>query len=165
MSQNKPFFTPTLFAILIAAGLASAGITYWFRQPPAKPPNPTQKNPNVKQLKAETMEQWRKKSRLSPEHSYVARKVFPYISKNQKPIKNCYFGYRGKEKLPFKTGARVTVKFNVRKDGTVTGVGIFRSQLKVKSIHQCIMTAMKKWKFPIHHLKKPVDIQYPFFFR
>lgn len=163
--ENKPFFTVPLVLLLVAAATISGLVTYYMKQPAAKPENPTKRNPNVIPLRPEPIKEWKKKSRLTPEQAYVAKHIFPYIAKNQKPIKDCYFGYRGKAKLPVKTGARVTVKFLVHNDGHISAPGIFRSQMKVKAIHDCIIKSMKTWKFPSHRLSKPLTMQYPFFFR
>lgn len=165
-AEEKPFFTVKLVIFLVLAAAVSAGITYYVRYvaQPAKP-SPHANNPNVIPLRPEPIETWRDKSKLTQEQNYVAQQIFPHISKNQKPIKDCYFGYRGTEKLPFQTGARVTVQFTVHADGHVSNAGIFRSEMKVKAIHDCILKAMSDWKFPRHSLPKPLVMQYPFFFR
>lgn len=161
---KKPFFTWPLALLLVVAATASGLITYYIQQPPAEPPNPTKRNPNVVPLRPEPLKDWHKKSQLTQEQNYLARKAFPYISKNQKPIKDCYFGYKGKARRPAK-GAKVTVSFTIHNDGKVSGIGVFRDNLKIKPIVSCILKEMEKWKFPRHPFDKPVTLQYPFFFR
>lgn len=165
-SQSETLFTPKIILLLVIAAALSAGVTYYIRYTsPQTKSSPHANNPNVIPLRAEPLEQWREKSRLSREQNYLAQQVFPYISKNQKAVKDCYFGYRGRERLPVEKGASVTVQFTIHPDGRVSHIGLFRSEMKIQAIHDCIFKAMATWKFPQHHLGKPAVVQYPFFFR
>ncbi len=163
--ENKtPFFTPQLAALLVLVAALSALGGYLYRsQQLNKTENPTLKNPNVVPLKPVPKEEYVKQP-LSPEHRYIMKYVHPYISKHQNPLKDCYFGYRGPKKLPEK-GAKVTIQIFIAKDGSVEKAEIFSSELQIKPILECILNQVRQWKFEPHTFKKPLRMQYPFFFR
>ena len=161
---KEPIITLRLIGFLVLVAVLSGGLSYLYkRSAENRKKNPALKNPNVVPLKPMPIEEYMKEP-LSPEHKYISKHVHPYISEHQGPIKDCYFGYRGKEKIPPK-GAKVTVQIFVAPDGTVKKAEIFHSELKIKEILSCIISEIKKWRFPPHNFTKQLRFQYPFFFR
>ncbi len=160
--SEKPIFTlPVIFVLLVL--FVGTGVTVYFLKKPTPPPDPNANNPNVIKLRPIPADKW-KPEPLAPENQYIEKYVFPFIKKNQKPVKDCYFGYTGKEKRP-QQGAKVTLQFFIKSDGSFDKVTIFRSELKIKPILQCIVGVVKGWKVHPHKYKKPVRLQFPFFFR
>ena len=161
-----PLNKTRLIIFLVGVALLSGLVTYLFikrevpkeqkvtfndaGQPLAIPLPPTKKNLQPYQPTEENL--------------YIEKQVFPYISKNQLPIKNCYFGYKGPQKLS-PQGGKVTIDFTIGADGSVGKVNIFRTEIKVKEILDCVMQHAQKWKLPPPPEKKPIKLQYPFFFR
>jgi hypothetical protein len=161
-APQQPFFTTRLIALIILVGALSASISYFIMRP-VTPPDPTKTNPNVIPLKEIPKEDWKPEA-LSPEHLYIEKHVHTYISKNQKPIRDCYFGYRGKAKLPA-DGGRITAQFYIEKDGSPTRIKAFRSNMDIPDIQVCVLNQIGTWQFPPHDLAQAVRVQYPFFFR
>ena len=160
--NEKPIFTLPVIMFLLVLFAGTGFAVYWSKKPAPKI-DPHSNNPNVIKLRPVPKEKW-KPTPLSPEQKYMGKYVFPFVKKHQKPIKDCYFSYKGKQKRPQK-GAKVTLQFFVKSDGTIEKTTIFRSELKIAPIHQCIIKVVKKWKFHTHKQKKPIRLQYPFFFR
>lgn len=161
--DKKPLFSlPLLFAIAIVAIVSAVGGYYYAL--PAPPPEAAKDNPNVIKVGQPVEKKDWKPYELNDIQKYTEKHIFPYIKKNQGPIKNCYFGYRGKEKLPEK-GGKVTVEFTIQPDGSVKDPNLFASEVKIHDIESCILKAVSSWKLPPHSLSAPFKHQAPFFFR
>lgn len=157
-SEESPLLTPKLIAFLIAVAVITGVVTYMMRQPPPKQ-DPHKGNKNVVKLDMPN-----KPYRPTKETIYIEKFVFPQIKDRQKPLKNCYFGYKGKKKRSQK-GALVNIQFYIKQDGKVEKATLFRSQLKIKEIEQCVLGVVSKWTFQAHSNKKPIRLQYPLYFR
>ena len=164
---QKPLFTLPLLVGLVMLAALSAGVSYYLSLSAPKSNVTTQQGKGVPGAipigDPIDRRDWRP-FEGTPEHKYIEKNVFPYINKNQDAIKNCYFGYRGKEKLPPKGGV-ITVQFFIKEDGSVEKPAVFRSDIKVEDIHLCILGKITAWRFAPHTLGKPLSYQTPFFFR
>ncbi len=162
-TKSKPLFTLPIFLMLLVLGVASAGVSYYLSIPAVKTNVQTQTPHAVPIGDPIDRRDWRP-FKGTAQHRYIEQHAFSYINKHQEPLKSCYFGYKGSEKLSPKGGV-ITVEFLITKDGSVQNPRIFRSEIAVKDIQQCILGAISKWKFPAHDLDQPVRYQTPFFFR
>lgn len=164
--KDSPLITFRLVLFLAVVGLGSGLFAYWYKKKPVVKTG-TEKNPNVLPFDGVKLpKKSYKPFRPSKELRYTERHVFPTIKKHQKEIKKCYFGYKGKEKRPAKGGI-INVEMVIKKDGTIDAkkLRIFRSEIKIKEIQQCVMKRVSTWKFAPHTKKKPVRLQFPFFLR
>lgn len=159
----QPFFTLGLIGTLLVASIASGLGTYYYMKPEPKA-SPHSKNPNVFKLKAHSKDKFRPHT-FTPVQTYQERFVFPYIRKNQNPIKDCYFGYKGKFTVNPK-GYKVVLIFKVPQSGKISDLGLVqnRTTLAVKPILECILKNAHKWQFKPHKMK-PFKMRFPFFFR
>ncbi len=161
--QSKPLFTLPIFLLLLVLGVASAAVSYYLSMPATKTNVQTQSPHAIPVGDPIDRRDWRP-FKGTAQHRYIEKHVFSYINKHQEPLKSCYFGYKGPEKLSPKGGV-ITVEVLIAKDGSVQSPRIFRSDIPVKDIQQCVLGAISKWKFPPHDIEKPVRYQTPFFFR
>lgn len=161
--ETKPLFTLPVVLIIIVISLASASISYYVSQPPTKVNTQAKSKFAVPIGDPIDRRDWRP-YQGTPQHRYIEKHVFSYINKHQTPLKPCYFGYKGPEKLPPKGGV-ITVEFFIEKDGSVSKPRVFRAEIKVKEIQECVLGHISKWKFAPHDLEKPLRYQTPFFFR
>ena len=162
---DQPFFTIRLLSILLVVSIASGVGTYFYMKPASKP-NPHGNNPNVIPLRPIPKSKY-KGYKPSKVQIYQEENVISYINnkKHQTPIKDCYFGYKGKFKVNPK-GHIVVLTFKVQPSGKVTDLGIVqnRTTLPVKPILECILKKASKWQFRPHKMKA-FTMRFPFFFR
>jgi hypothetical protein len=163
-AEEKPLLNMRFVGFLILASLASAVITFYYNRPPAKV-DPHKKNPNIVKLRPIPKKNFTPYE-MSKEQTYMEKVVFKYIRKNQTPVKNCYFGYKGKFRVNPK-GYKVVLQFSIPNDGKIKNVRFWekRTELKVKPIRQCILKEAGKWQFRPHKMAKPLTMSFPLFFR
>lgn len=171
-SQRKPLFTARFVLFLVVVATLSGWVTAKILKKQTVKPNPHAKNPNVIPLRPVPKDKWRP-MKADPQRKYIERNVFPYINKNQKPLLQCYFTYRGKPALP-KRGGKVTFEFLISQNGDVSKLKVFEGPLdkasilkidRYPTIKKCLMGHIQTWKFPPHNFSKPLRHYAPFFFR
>ncbi|MCB9644543.1 MAG: AgmX/PglI C-terminal domain-containing protein [Myxococcales bacterium] len=161
--EKKSLFTLPIILALVVLSVASASISYYLSKPEPKTNTKALSKFAVPMGDPIDRRDWRP-YKGTDQHRYIEKHVFSYINKHQTPLKTCYFGYKGPEKLSPRGGV-ITVEFFIEKDGTITKPRVFRSEIKVKDVQQCVLGHVAKWKFPPHDLEKPIRYQTPFFFR
>lgn len=162
--EDAPLITPRFLGFLVLVALATGFGTFLY-QKPSKKYDPHQGNPNVVKLRPIPKDQF-KGYKMTAEQTYMEDVVFKYIAKHQTPVKDCYFGFKGKFKVNPK-GYKVVIRFTVPQSGKPKDFGLVlnRTQLKVKPILECILKQASKWQFKPHKMKKPLTMRFPFFFR
>lgn len=161
---QNPLFTFRLVLILVLLGGASAAITTIYRSNQIaknkKKFQKANKNPNVIKLPAVPKKDY-KPPLPNKTQAYREKTIFPYLKKNQKPVRNCYYSHKWKTKP--RRGV-VGLSFDIGPSGKPLNIRFYKDEIKVKAITGCILKQANKWKFQPHAFKGNIAISFPFAF-
>jgi TonB family protein len=77
------------------------------------------------------------------------------------PLRACYLAL---QKRQADAGGKLTVRFTVKPDGAVDGIGVVDSTLPDATFQGCLHDSVASWHFPAPRDGQPVRVHYPLVF-
>ena len=98
----------------------------------------------------------------SAEEGLSYEEVVRVIQAHHSEVKHCY--ETALVRRP-DTKGQIHVNFKIGANGSVTTSGIRTSTMNDDSVGQCVLSRLKKWRFPTPKGNKDVGVAYPFIFK